>query len=123
MSVNLLENLAVGKAWNPKAACVFVLALVFLCGGVAGAVAMDAVFHSRPRISAFDTTQGKAAYFEKVQKDLDLTPEQARQMESILNDFWQYYRTVLADGKQRIEQVLTPAQKKRFEQLLQEQKK
>jgi hypothetical protein len=123
MNGNSLESLIAGRSWNPKAACITVLALVFLAGGVAGAVTMDLFAQFRPRTASFDTPTGKAAYFAKVQKDLDLTPEQARQMESILNDFWQYYRTVLADGKQRIEQMLTPQQKVRFEQLLQEQKR
>lgn len=123
MNANALESLVGGRNWNPKTACAFVLALVFLAGGVVGAVTMDLVVGSRPRVAAFDTPQGKAAYFSRVQKDLDLTPEQARQMESILNDFWQFYRTVLADSKQRIDQILTPQQKLRFEQLLQEQKK
>jgi hypothetical protein len=42
-------------------------------------------------------------------------------MQSVLDDFWQYYRTVLTDGKQRVEQLLTPEQRKKFEQLLQQQ--
>jgi Spy/CpxP family protein refolding chaperone len=58
-----------------------------------------------------------------MQKELDLTPAQSEQIGLILNDFWQYYRTVLSDAKQRIEVVLTPEQKVRFERLLQEQKK
>ena len=39
----------------------------------------------------------------------------------VLNDFWQYYRTVLSDGKQRVEQLLDEEQRKKFERLLQQQ--
>jgi Spy/CpxP family protein refolding chaperone len=120
-SSNLLERAQASRFWNPKVACVVTLCLVFLCGAVVGALAMDMGLHRRS--SPFDSASGKAAYFEKLQQDLNLTPEQSAQMESILNDFWQYYRTVLSDGKQRIEQVLTPEQKARFEQRLQEQRR
>ena len=71
---------------------------------------------------AFDTPAGKALYFERVQKELNLTPAQAQQMESILNDMWLYYRTVLSDSKSRVDQVLTDEQRKKFERLLEEQK-
>ena len=122
-ATNLLEHAVSGKAWNPKLACGVVLTLVFLCGGVVGALTMDLVVHNRPRPSPFDTPQGKAAYFEKMQRDLNLTREQSAQIESTLNDFWQYYRTVLSDAKQRIEVVLTPEQRRKFEQILQEQRR
>jgi hypothetical protein len=40
----------------------------------------------------------------------------------VLNDFWQYYRTVLSDSKQRVEQLLTDEQRVKFEKILQGQK-
>ncbi len=76
--------------------------------------------HSRLHRSAFWTDSGKAAYLAKVKKELDLTPTQAAQMESILDDFSLYYRTVLSDGKTRIMQILNDEQKQKFERLLQE---
>jgi hypothetical protein len=42
-------------------------------------------------------------------------------MQSVLNDFWQYYRTVLGDGKQRVEALLNDEQRQKFEKLLQQQ--
>jgi len=39
----------------------------------------------------------------------------------VLNDFWQYYRTVLSDSKQRVEQLLNEEQRQKFERLLQQQ--
>jgi hypothetical protein len=41
-------------------------------------------------------------------------------MQSILGDSWQYYRTVLSDSKNRIDQVLTEEQRRKFERILQE---
>jgi Spy/CpxP family protein refolding chaperone len=99
------------------------LALVFLCGAAIGAVVMDFGVHGRGQVAAFDTPQGRADYLARMQKELNLTPAQSEQIELILTDFWQFYRTVLSDSKQRIEVVLTPQQKVRFERLLQDQKK
>jgi Spy/CpxP family protein refolding chaperone len=120
MSTNLLERTPVSRTWNPKVACAVMLGLVFLVGAAAGAVVMDLRVHNR-RIPAFDTPAGKIAYFEKMQKELDLTPAQSEQIQSVLNDFWQYYRTVLSDSKQRVEQLLTEEQRRKFERLLQQQ--
>jgi hypothetical protein len=41
-------------------------------------------------------------------------------MESILNDFWQYYRTVLSESKIKVEQILNEEQRRKFERILQE---
>lgn len=121
MSINIVEARA-GRAWNPRIACGVVLTLVFLCGAAVGAVAMDLGVHSRNR-PAFDTAAGKALVFERMQKELGLSPAQSEQMESVLNDFWQYYRTVLSDSKSRIEQLLTEEQRRKFERLLQERQR
>ena len=120
MSISLLENVAAGRSWNPKLACGLTLALVFLCGAAAGALAMNLGVHNRLHQPAFDTPAGKVLYFEHLQKELDLTPAQSEQIQSILNDFWQYYRTVLSDSKERVEQLLNEDQRKKFERLLQE---
>jgi hypothetical protein len=122
-SPGLLDKIVVGSAWNPKVVCAVSLALVFLCGGVAGALVMDLGVHNRQRPPAFETSQGQTLYFERLQKELDLTAGQSEQVKSILNDFWQYYRTVLSEGRTRIEQVLTAEQRLKFERLLQEQKR
>ena len=108
--------------WNPKVTGALTLLLVFLCGAAVGAAVMDLGVHNRQRIATLDTLQGKgkAATFARLQKDLALTPAQSQQVESTLDDFWQYYRSVLSDCKQRLEQTLTPEQKAKFERLLQD---
>ena len=123
MSVNLLEKPATASSWDPRLVCTLALVLVFFTGAAVGALVMDLGIHNRQRPPAFDTPTGKALYFERLQKDLDLTPEQSVQMESVLNDFWQYYRSVLGDSKSKVEQLLTPAQREKFERMLAEQQK
>jgi hypothetical protein len=121
MSTNLLDSPAVGSSrWNPKVACALALVLVFLSGGVVGALTMDLVVHNRQRAPSFDTTGGKALYFDRMRRDLDLTPAQTELMESILNDLWHDYRSVLNDSKFRVEQMLNERQRQKFERILQE---
>jgi hypothetical protein len=121
MSTDILKA-PIGRSWDPKVAAAVVFALVFLCGAAAGALAMNLGEHNfLHRQPAFDTPQGKAAYFAHMTKELDLTPAQTEQMQSVLNDMWQYYRTVLTDSKARVEQILTEPQRQKFEKLLKEQ--
>ena len=111
---------AAPPTWNSKLAAVVVLSLVFLSGAAAGAVAMNLGVHNFLHQPAFDTAAGKTIYFERLQKELDLTPTQSEQIQSVLNDFWLYYRTVLSDSKAQVEQLLNEEQRKKFERILQE---
>ena len=122
MSTSILERPA-PAGLDPRLLAVITLGLVFLCGGAVGALVMDFGIHQRANPPAFDTPQGKAAFFDRMKRELNLTPAQSGQMQSILTDFWDYYRTVLSDGKSRIEGILTPEQQRKFEQILQEQKR
>jgi hypothetical protein len=120
-SASTLDRVAIaGRSWNPKVACGVTLALVFLVGATVGALVMDFKVH-RNRIPSFETPAGKALYFERMQRELNLTPEQSEQMQSVLNDFWQLYRTVLTDGKSRVESILTDEQRQKFAKMLHEQ--
>jgi Spy/CpxP family protein refolding chaperone len=120
MSTSLVGRATASRTWDPKIVGVITLALVFLCGVAAGGLAMNLGVHKVMHQPAFDTPEGKVRYFERMQKQLDLTPAQSEQMQSVLNDFWQYYRSVLSDSKSRVEQILTPAQREKFERMLQE---
>ena len=120
MTTNLLERPQLRRRWDLRLPVL--LGLVFLVGAAAGAVVMQPAVHSRLHQPAFDTPQGRSLNFEKLQKELNLTPPQAEQVQSILNDFWQYYRTVLTDSKSRVDQVLTQEQREKFERLLQQQR-
>ena len=107
------------QSWvGPRAAGISTLLLVFICGMVVGALAFNLGAHKRLHKDAFWTASGKDAAVARVKKELDLTPLQIEQMETILDDFAKYYTTVLSDGKSRIMQILNETQKKKFEQLL-----
>ena len=108
-------------ARQPKVVCVTTLLLVFLSGAMVGAVAMN-VGHRRLHAAADPvwTSAGKSDYLARVKKDLDLTAEQTEQMETVLDDFSQYYRTVLSDGKARIFQILNADQRRKFERMIKE---
>jgi hypothetical protein len=108
---------------DPRAACISALVLVFLCGAVVGALAFNMGVHRYFHRAAFWTDAGKTAYLDRIKKELDLSPTQTSQMESILDDFAKYYVTVLSDGKSRILQILNDEQKRKFEKLLEESKR
>jgi hypothetical protein len=105
---------------GPRAAGISTLLLVFLCGGVLGALAFNLGVHKRMHREPFWSASGKDAAVARVKKELDLTPVQVEQMETILDDFAKYYTTVLTDGKSRIMQILNEDQKKKFDKLLAE---
>jgi Spy/CpxP family protein refolding chaperone len=83
--------------------------LVFLCGGLAGALAMNLVIRQR--------TPKPLNISLQEWKQLDLTEEQKRQVTSILDDFSHFYDNLLADGNTRVLRILTPAQRKKFDEL------
>jgi uncharacterized membrane protein len=122
MNIDLVERVSSRRAWDPRVAVVSVLVLVFLCGAAAGALAMESGLHSRLHRPSFDTPAGRSINFERLQRDLALSPEQSEQMRSILDDMWQYYRTVLTDTKARVEMILNGDQREKFERILQQQK-
>jgi uncharacterized membrane protein len=121
-SIDLLERVSTGKGLDPRIAVISVLVLVFLCGAAVGALVIDSRLHELMRPPAFDTPAGKAMNFERLRRDLDLTANQAEQVQSILEDEWKYYRMVLTDSKSRVEQVLTKEQREKFERVLQQQR-
>lgn len=120
MSTSVIGRPQVWRGWDPRVACTVMLVLVFLCGAGAGALAMNLGVHRALHQPDFDTPAGKIHFFERMQKELNLTPAQSEQMQSILDDFWQYYRSVLSDSKSRVEQILTREQRLKFERMLQD---
>lgn len=120
MSTSVLHRPAPIRGWDPRVACAVMLVLVFLLGAGVGALAMNQRAHHALHSPDFDTPAGKIQFFERMEKELNLTPAQSEQMKSILDDFWQYYRSVLSDSKSRVEQILTEEQRQKFERMLQE---
>jgi len=93
------------------------LILVFLCGGVLGAILMTAV-HPGMHKAGQPIPVGLSVSISEWKSELDLSDEQVRQLTSTLGDFGRYYENLLADGNTRIVQVLTPAQRIRYQELL-----
>ncbi len=113
---------------NPQ--LLLVLAMIFLCGAIAGAVAMGSAFHhwpspSRPAPSWREG--GKEISVLRFKKELNLTPAQTEELELVLDDFMKYYQMlqsqmdeVRATGKTRIQRVLDEEQKRKFDKMLNE---
>jgi len=116
-------------AWrNPQ--LLLVLALIFLCGAVAGALAMGVAVHRMPglhRPAPSWREGGKEISLQRFKKELNLTPAQTEELELVLDDFMKYYQMlqsqmddVRAMGKTRILRVLDDQQKRKFEKMLAE---
>ena len=117
-------------AWkNPQ--IVLTLTLVFCCGAVAGAViyklASQPVSAKQMAAGWKDTT--KEQTLTHLKRELSLTPEQADEIETALDDFSLYYQMlhaqmeeVMSTSKSRIDQVLNEAQRKKFARIMSELK-
>ena len=109
---------------NPR--ILVTLAMVFLCGALAGAITMRSGLHDKLH-------RGAAAYwkddqtefsYDRLKQELNLTPDQSERLKTILDDFVKYHQDlqaqiedVRATGRNRILQMLTPEQRDRFEKL------
>jgi hypothetical protein len=109
---------------NPR--ILLTLLLVFLCGATLGMLTMSLgargwIHASAPAWKESD----KEISLQKFKKELNLSPTQAEQLETVLDDFFMYYHTlqaqlddVRASGKQRILRILNEDQKRKFEKLM-----
>lgn len=105
-----------------------VLCTIFLCGMAAGAlmVRVTGVAAGRPSISTWKETTREMT-LARFKKELNLTPEQAREMETILDDYVLYYQNLqgqIADirmqGHERILRILDAQQREKFESMMTE---
>jgi hypothetical protein len=109
---------------NPR--ILYTLLCVFLSGALFGALAMRfTISPERQRGGPYWKEGAREISLQKFKKELDLTPEQAREMETVLDDFMMYYQTlqaqmddVRATGKQRIMRLLREDQKQKFEKMI-----
>lgn len=117
-------------AWkNPQ--ILLTLALVFCCGALAGAVIYKLVSQpvSAKQIAAGwkDTTKDQT--LANLKRELNLTPDQAAEIETALDDFSLYYQMlhaqmedIMTSSKTRIDQVLDEQQRKKFSRIMKELK-
>jgi hypothetical protein len=110
---------------NPRVLTIF--ALIFLCGIAFGAALTRSYFHkhlvSRDRHEASIESAGRFG-LDKLNRELDLTPEQLRFITQELDDYRKYYQNiederldVAEHGKQRILDRLNDQQKRKFNDL------
>jgi hypothetical protein len=105
---------------SAKATLCASFALIFLCGGVTGALVMN-FSNSHSAGSRSGSTKGHfdtRFELQHLQKELDLSDEQTRQLSMILDDVAKYYDNVLSDGQTRVLQILDDKQKAKVQQLL-----
>jgi Spy/CpxP family protein refolding chaperone len=100
------------------------LILVFLTGAMAGAIGMQFGLHQKLHDNARYWSDKKEFSYDQLKRDLNLTPDQSERMKTVLDDFVKYHddletqiEDVRATGRNRILQILTPEQRKRFEDL------
>ncbi|MEP6539704.1 MAG: hypothetical protein ABJF23_30515 [Bryobacteraceae bacterium] len=107
---------------NPR--ILYTLLFVFLSGAVAGAVGVR-LGMSIERHTPYWNEGGREISLQRFKKELDLTPQQAGEIEIVLDDFVMYYQTlqaqmddVRATGKTRILKLLREDQKQKFTRML-----
>ena len=112
---------------NPKV--IVILAVVFLSGSVFGAAAMREYLHTRLHLPAAHdfVYHGQRVGFDHLKSALNLTEDQEETVKQVLDDFAKYYQNledqredVTEAGKRKIFAVLTPDQKRRFNDLFRE---
>ena len=110
---------------NPKV--LRVLALVFIAGGLTGALSFRIIRMVFPRESVSGATpslRDKEKAMVLLQRELQLTPAQSEQVAAIIDDYRRFYGNiqdqvdeVRATGKSRILKVLDSQQRTKFEKL------
>jgi Spy/CpxP family protein refolding chaperone len=115
------------NSWqNPR--ILALLLLIFLCGALAGALAMRSSVHTKlhqsPAAGYWKDNSAELFSYDKLKTQLNLTSEQSERLKTILDDFVKYHEDletqiedVRATGKNRIVQMLTPEQRQKFERL------
>jgi hypothetical protein len=109
---------------NPKV--LTILTVIFLCGAAFGTAVTRSYLHSKILSSKqYDGMEAaRQVGLERLKTQLNLTPEQERIVTKELDDYAKYYQNiederedVAEHGKQRIFDVLTPEQRKKFGQI------
>ena len=100
------------------------LLTVFLSGLFVGALGVRRLVH-QPSPQLAWKEGGKEIALDRLKKELDLTPAQTAQLETILDDFFTYYHSLQAQlddvralGRQRIVRMLNEEQRRKFEKFL-----
>jgi S-adenosylmethionine hydrolase len=110
-------------AWsNPRV--LGILALIFVFGVAFGSALTNAYLHTKMHSEARGMEAVKPLDLEHLKVVLRLTPEQARVVTEVLDDYGKYYQNiederddVAEQGRRRILEVLKPDQQKKFNEI------
>ncbi|HEV2199750.1 MAG TPA: hypothetical protein VGR73_08005 [Bryobacteraceae bacterium] len=114
---------------NPKV--ISTLAFVFLAGMAAGALSMREGLHEKLHrtvaAASVPAQSPRDAVVQRFRTELNLTPDQTQQIAAVLDDYRLYYQSlrdqlddVRSTGKNHILQILDPAQREKFEKMMNE---
>lgn len=110
---------------NPR--LLLIVFLIFVTGSAAGALGMRYSLRAQQQKPTASLKEGSTEALQKMKKELNLTREQAAEIETILDDFKLYYQTlqaqmdeVRASGKDRIVKILNPEQREKFGRMMSE---
>lgn len=117
-------------AWhNPRV--LLLLGVIFLSGAAVGALLVYTLRPAPKPVYAATAAErqqlNRDTLVERFEAELDLSAEQAMQLEAILDDFFKYYHSlqnqmddVRASGKRRIRELLNKEQQAKFERMMKE---
>lgn len=114
---------------HPNLRAATTLVLVFLAGAISGALTMRYTPTARAAVRSGPSLKlgNKEIFLQRFKKELNLTPEQTKDVAAALEDFNMYYQTlqdqlddVRSTGKSRILQILDAGQRVKFEKILSE---
>lgn len=110
-----------------KRAAIYIV-LIFLCGALTGVAATNVWINGWPwgtSASADSFPHSTQHTVQKFTRELSLTPEQAKQLNQILDETHGMYRAledqqeaIREKGRTRIREILTEEQRPKYEQLL-----
>jgi hypothetical protein len=103
------------------------LMLVFLAGAASGALWMQLGLHDKLHHVSVSAASPREQVLQKLKSELGLSPAQSDKIAKVLEDYTQYYQSlqdqlddVRATGKTQILQILDPAQRGKFEEMMNE---
>ena len=116
--------------WPEKSRAALYILLIFLCGTVTGALAMNVWIHRGPANRAVladapRSASHKQRTVERFTRELSLTPDQVQKFNHVLDETHTAFQAhqsgidVLREqGRDRIRELLTDEQKPKYEQML-----